>query len=74
MIIAVVTILLAVALAAVGLFGRPAREALPAWVHGQGRAAVKGLRSLHSGHVGDYVAWWTTGVAVLGTACLVMLR
>ena len=24
------------------------------------------FRGLHSGHVGDYVAWWTLGVAVLG--------
>jgi len=28
--------------------------------------AVRGLRALHSGHVGDYVAWLVVGVAVLG--------
>jgi len=27
--------------------------------------AVRGLRRLHSGHLGDYVAWLTLGVAVL---------
>ena len=34
-----------------------------------GRALVpplNGLRTLHSGHVGDYVAWLTFGTAVLG--------
>ena len=32
------------------------------------------LRALHSGHVGDYVAWLTAGVAVIGTAFAVTLR
>jgi multicomponent Na+:H+ antiporter subunit D len=32
------------------------------------------LRALHSGHVGDYVAWLTTGVAVIGTTFAVTLR
>jgi multicomponent Na+:H+ antiporter subunit D len=32
------------------------------------------LRALHSGHVGDYVAWFTTGVAVIGTAFALTLR
>jgi multicomponent Na+:H+ antiporter subunit D len=32
------------------------------------------LRALHSGHVGDYVAWLTTGVAVIGTAFALTLR
>ena len=46
----------AVAAAAVGLRGH---RILPA---GVGDA----LRAAHSGHVGDYVAWWMFGVAVLG--------
>jgi multicomponent Na+:H+ antiporter subunit D len=29
-------------------------------------AAVARLRALHSGHIGDYVAWLLVGVAVLG--------
>jgi hypothetical protein len=28
---------------------------------------------LHSGHVGDYVAWWTAGAALLGATCLLVL-
>jgi len=31
------------------------------------------LRALHSGHVGDYVAWLTVGVAVLGGLMAVMM-
>jgi multicomponent Na+:H+ antiporter subunit D len=70
----IAAVVLAVGLAGLGLFGRPLREALPVAVRRPSRASVKALRALHSGHVGDYVAWWTTGVAVLGAACLVALR
>jgi len=31
------------------------------------------LRRLHSGEIGDYIAWWTAGTAVLGAACLLAL-
>jgi multicomponent Na+:H+ antiporter subunit D len=27
---------------------------------------VDALRAAHSGHVGDYVAWWTFGMTVIG--------
>ncbi|MEV8098232.1 hypothetical protein [Kitasatospora sp. NPDC085879] len=30
--------------------------------------AVRGLRRLHSGHLGDYLAWLAVGVAVLCVA------
>ena len=30
------------------------------------RAALSPLRSVHSGHIGDYIAWLTIGVAVYG--------
>jgi multicomponent Na+:H+ antiporter subunit D len=63
----------AFAAAALGLFGRPLREALPAAVGGRARGLVRGMRSLHSGHVGDYVAWWTLGATVLGAVCLLAL-
>ena len=33
---------------------------------GAGRRVLDGLRALHSGHIGDYVAWLFVGVAVLG--------
>ncbi|MDQ4059265.1 MAG: complex I subunit 5 family protein [Actinomycetota bacterium] len=35
---------------------------------------IEGLRRLHSGHVGDYVAWWTFGVALVGGLLAVGLR
>ena len=36
--------------------------------------AFRGVRALHSGHVGDYVAWLTAGVAVLGGLMAATLR
>jgi hypothetical protein len=36
--------------------------------------AVAGLRQLHSGHTGDYVAWWTVGTALFGGASLILLK
>lgn len=38
------------------------------------RPALARLRLIHSGHVGDYVAWLTTGVAVIGTVFALTLR
>lgn len=64
----------AVALAAVALFGAPLRRALPAPVVRVPLAAVIALRRLHSGHIGDYIAWWTAGAATLGGASLIFLR
>jgi multicomponent Na+:H+ antiporter subunit D len=64
----------AVGIAAVGLFGRPLREALPAAVSEPAGAVVRGLRNLHSGHIGDYIAWWSAGAGALGAVCLVALR
>jgi hypothetical protein len=55
----------AVALAAIAL----ARERVPAAVRDAlhpGRAAVDALRALHTGQVGDFVAWFTLGVAAFG--------
>ncbi|GHD90917.1 complex I subunit 5 family protein [Streptomyces naganishii] len=60
----VLSVVLAVALAAQAVWGpRPLRD-----VHPLMRAASTaraGLRRLHSGHVGDYVAWLALGVAAL---------
>jgi multicomponent Na+:H+ antiporter subunit D len=58
----------AVAVAAVALFG-PRFASAPAWVH----APVAGLRGLHSGHLGDYVAWLTVALAVFGGLCALTL-
>jgi len=63
----------ALGLAALALFGEGLRARLPeAAVAASGRALGL-LRGLHSGHVGDYVAWWTTGLAVIGGISLAEL-
>jgi hypothetical protein len=37
-------------------------------------AAVHGVRQLHNGHIGDYIAWWTAGASLIGGTCLIALR
>jgi multicomponent Na+:H+ antiporter subunit D len=64
----------AAGLAALGLFGRDLSSRVPARMRARGTAAVIGLRHLHSGHIGDYIAWWTAGAALLGGTCLIALR
>ena len=71
----VLSTLLALYVAAVGLWWRrigrtvsqPARSAAAVFVRGIG-----GLRALHSGHLGDYVAWLLVGIVAV--AALVGLR
>jgi multicomponent Na+:H+ antiporter subunit D len=63
----------AIAVAALALFGAPLRRFLPAVAGQPASAALLALRRLHSGHVGDYVAWWTAGAGLLGGACLLTL-
>ena len=38
-----------------------------------GSRAVARLRTLHSGHVGDYVAWLVAGAAAFGAALTLMV-
>jgi multicomponent Na+:H+ antiporter subunit D len=64
----------AVALAGLALFGQPLRRRLPDALLRPAAWAVGGLRQLHSGHIGDYIAWWTAGAATLGGASLIFLR
>jgi multicomponent Na+:H+ antiporter subunit D len=64
----------AIACAAIGLFGRPLRSSLPERVRDAGLTAIHGLRGLHDGHIGDYIAWWTAGASAIGGACLIALR
>ncbi len=63
----------AVGSAALGLFGRPLRESLPSGISEPAQTGLRGLRHLHSGHIGDYIAWWTAGASVLGGVCLIVL-
>jgi multicomponent Na+:H+ antiporter subunit D len=60
--------------AAIGLFGRPLRSRLPYFVVHPAESAAAVLRGLHSGHIGDYISWWTAGVGVVGGVCLIALR
>jgi multicomponent Na+:H+ antiporter subunit D len=65
---------LALALAWAALSREPlSRHAPRALMHG-GRRALAALRALHSGHVGDYVAWLTFAVATLGGLFALTLR
>jgi multicomponent Na+:H+ antiporter subunit D len=64
----------ALALASLALFGHRLRRRLPAIALRPVVAAVGGLRELHSGHIGDYIAWWTAGAALLGGSSLILLR
>ena len=71
---AVGAVAFALLLACLGLFGRGLREALPAAIGGPSRQIVRRVRHLHSGHIGDYIAWWTTGAAAFGVVSLLALR
>jgi multicomponent Na+:H+ antiporter subunit D len=63
----------ALAIAALTLFGAPLRGRVPTRFEGPPRAALTALRRLHSGHIGDYIAWWTVAAAMLGGASLILL-
>jgi multicomponent Na+:H+ antiporter subunit D len=64
----------ALAFAGLGLFGRGLRDRLPAATLRPAQVVLEGLRELHSGHIGDYIAWWSAGVSVVGGVCLIALR
>jgi len=70
---AVLSIVAAVGVAALGLFGRPLRDSLPRRVREPTRTALRKLRHLHSGEIGDYIAWWTARASVLAAVCLLAL-
>jgi multicomponent Na+:H+ antiporter subunit D len=64
----------ALGVAAAGLFGYRLRGLRESRGGGRLVAAVWVLRGLHSGHIGDYIAWWSAGVSVIGGLCLIVLR
>jgi multicomponent Na+:H+ antiporter subunit D len=70
----VVSVLGAVAFAGLGLFGRSLRRSLPALLDARAAAASRLLHTVHSGHIGDYIAWWSAGVSLVGGVCLLALR
>jgi multicomponent Na+:H+ antiporter subunit D len=65
-------------LAAAGLaLGSLWRKSLPRWATEllrRGEPPLRALRRLHSGHLGDYVAWLTFGVAAFGGILAVAVR
>jgi multicomponent Na+:H+ antiporter subunit D len=70
---AALTMLGALGVGALGLFGRNLYDRVPGAVLERSRGALRGLRDLQSGHVGDYVAWWTAAASLLGGVCLLAL-
>ena len=64
----------ALAVAAVGLFGYRVRDRIASPVSRIAAGAVAPVRALHSGHVGDYVAWLVAGVALLGGSFAIALQ
>ena len=64
----------ALLVAGLGLFGRPLRESLPRMIWHPLESTAGVLHRLHSGHIGDYITWWTAGVSVVGGVCLITLR
>jgi multicomponent Na+:H+ antiporter subunit D len=63
----------ALAIAGLTLFAPRLHRRFPRAVIAPLLGALGALRQLHSGHIGDYIAWWTTGAALLGGASLILL-
>jgi multicomponent Na+:H+ antiporter subunit D len=63
---------LAVGCAAIAMYGRRLRA--PAGLLAGPKRTMDGLRRIHSGHVGDYVAWLMTGVTAMGALFGLPLR
>ena len=63
----------ALAIAGLTLFAPTLYRRVPQALVRPPRTALTALRRLHSGHIGDYIAWWTTGAALLGGASLILL-
>jgi multicomponent Na+:H+ antiporter subunit D len=58
-----VSVVLACTVAAAALYGR--RFASPTRLLDPAKALMRGLHRIHSGHIGDYVAWLVVGIAGL---------
>ena len=69
-----ITLLLSVLLALALLERRRLPGALVRRVQAVGGAVLDPLRALHSGHIGDYVAWLTVGVATFGGILAAVVR
>ena len=63
----------AVAIAGLTLFAPTLHRRLPRAVTRPIRRSLATPRRLHSGHIGDYIARWTTAAAMLSGAALILL-
>jgi multicomponent Na+:H+ antiporter subunit D len=68
------SVALALGLAWVSLFGGALLDAVPERLRRAGDAAQRPLRAIHSGHVGDYLAWLTAGGGVLAALIALAVR
>jgi multicomponent Na+:H+ antiporter subunit D len=64
----------ALLVASLGLFGQHALGRTTERLRAPVRGAVGSVRALHSGHIGDYIAWWSAGASLIGGVCLLALR
>ena len=67
------TTALAIAFAAVALFGHRLPAALVSAARAPG-VAVEALRAVHDGVVTDYIAWLTAGTMTFGIAAALLMR
>jgi len=68
------TVLGAIAIAAVSLRRDQLAQRVQAGIAAVFHPVVRTLEQLHSGHVGDYVAWLTAGVTAFGAVLAAALR
>lgn len=64
----------AIILAAIALFRDRLPQVLGTVAGATAGRAIKGLRALHDGHIGDYVTWLVVGVSVFGGICAIAIH
>ncbi len=69
-----ITLLLSIAVALALLERRRLPVDLARRLRAVGRPVLDPLRALHSGHIGDYIAWLTVGVATFGGILAAVVR
>jgi multicomponent Na+:H+ antiporter subunit D len=69
-----ITLVGAIGVAALGLFGCRIQGPAARAASRVARGGAAPLRALHSGHIGDYVAWLVAGVALLGGSFAIALQ
>ena len=70
----IAAVIAATAVGALGLFGSRMSVPLRKKIRHTIDPFLEALQSIHSGHVGDYVAWLTAGVVALGAAFAITFR